>query len=205
MSKNLAFTTDSPFSGAVVDTATGDTLYEIAREIGERGKSHPDSVLSIRDVRRGEVVATWERAYDRHRDRVTVDGQTRPLGEWLLQKDALSPSTLYLVTPDGEEYVWKQSARPKSTFELVHTKTQRTIAKSRPGHLALHYLKPFGTPCPKTLSLDLEPEAVAMSDTVLLSFAILEGSRQEQRMANTTYRWTGHGGDAGRTTVPAGP
>ena len=89
---------------------------------------------------------------------------------------------------------------------MVQTKTQRTIAKSRPGHLALHYLKPFGTPCPKTLSLDLEPEAVAMSDTVLLSFAILEGSRQEQRMANTTYRWSGGGVvSAGRTAVPAGP
>ena len=92
----------------------------------------------------------------------------------------------------------------------MHTKTQRTIAKSRPGHIALHYLKPFGTSCPKTLSLDLEPEAVAMLDTVLLSFAILEGTRQEQRMANTTYRWSG--GDvvdtalsAGRTAVPAGP
>ena len=95
-------------------------------------------------------------------------------------------------------------------MQLVHTKTQRTIAKSRPGHLALHYLKLFGTPCPKTLSLNLEPEATAMLDTVLLSFAILEGNRQEQRMANTTYRWTG--GDvvvtalsAGRTVVPAGP
>ncbi|KAI0767433.1 hypothetical protein C8Q74DRAFT_1280343 [Fomes fomentarius] len=196
---NITYTTDSPPSGTAVDTATGSPLYEINTELGSPGQSHTHSTTTIRDVRqgdsvsRGTMVAVWVHAFNRDDDCVTIHGQTRPLVEWLPETNTPSRARK-LVAPDGQEYVWKQSARPKGTFELVHTNSERTVVTSHHGHPARHYgLKLFGASrsVPKYLNLDVAHEAASdqLLPAVLLSFAVLEGARREQALANNAYRW----------------
>ncbi len=89
---NITYTTDNTLNSTVVDTATGNALYEISTELGNSGQSQIHSTTTIWDLRRGgrEAVAVWARAYIRDNDCVTVNAHSRPLAEWLRKKDPLS-------------------------------------------------------------------------------------------------------------------
>ena len=90
---NIAYTSDNTLNSTVVDTATGNPLYEVCTELGCPGQPQTHSTTTIRDLRgqdKPETVAVWVRAHDRHNDRITINGQNCSLAEWLRKKDVLS-------------------------------------------------------------------------------------------------------------------
>ncbi|EIW59725.1 uncharacterized protein TRAVEDRAFT_28753 [Trametes versicolor FP-101664 SS1] len=161
----LDFLSNSPLNSAVVDAATGETLYTIStpRTLGTRATTVCDAA--------GKTVALYRRHWGR--GEVELHGVTRDVSSWLVSDGVFSSSKRF-VAPDGRTYVWKKQWGT-SEFELVDDQTQQLVAKSSG---ARSVLRPSDR-----MSLEISPQAVPILDAVVLSFIICEKNRRGKNAA----------------------
>ena len=84
---NVSFASDDPLNSAVVNDATGETLFHISTPF-----RFGTQVTTLRDAGKRVVVATYEHRWGK--DRVTFRGETRYVAQWLPKKSWLSKFVL---------------------------------------------------------------------------------------------------------------
>ncbi|KAH9927936.1 uncharacterized protein BXZ73DRAFT_48691 [Epithele typhae] len=162
MTTNLSFSSTSPFNSLIVDTATGETLFETTTpfKFGAR-------TTTLYNPRQ-EVVGMYERRWGR--DTVTFHGETHPLSEWLPHCGAFASRSRRFSAPNGKAYEWRRRSGA-AALKLVATDTGRTVAKAHRAHRD------------QQLSVDLEPELAPFLDEVMFSFIICEERRRRTAYA----------------------
>ncbi|KAJ8473614.1 hypothetical protein ONZ51_g7759 [Trametes cubensis] len=188
--RKLHFFSQQPANSAVIDSATGNVLYEFFttdattdtasnQHGGERVK-----VTTMWNAQR-QVVALYTHGAS-SKEEVTYSGQTRSVDDWLLwsSKPAPTESTstsreCQFALPDGKKYKWtyhedgtrnrRFSMFPSdqtTTYELFECETGQFLANGhRPQRGGLFA-------CTKKLKLDVMADGEAMLDAIVLTFVL---------------------------------
>ena len=85
---NVTFLSADPLNSALVDLAGGGHLYDIATECHYASRD-VRSTTTVRDPA-GTLVAVWERAHRRERDRITFHDKMHVVSDWLPKKSPIS-------------------------------------------------------------------------------------------------------------------
>ncbi|KAI0767449.1 hypothetical protein C8Q74DRAFT_1172399, partial [Fomes fomentarius] len=161
----VSFLNDDPMNSDVVNSATGERLYDITTPF-TLGRSK----TTLRDGQ-GQVVAVYTRGW--RENSVTYLGQTRDVSDWLQKTLALPRRTLSYWTftaPNGKVYKWKQTAFSRS-FEVTDTQTHAIVALTHSATLGILSPKRY-------MRIELNAELMPFLDAFVLSFVICEGKRR---------------------------
>ncbi|PIL29109.1 hypothetical protein GSI_09157 [Ganoderma sinense ZZ0214-1] len=161
---NISWTSGDPFNAEVVDNGSEQVLFHLDTPFQLIG-----SVTTMTDAQ-GQVVAEYERRPVGY-DRVTYQGQTHRVSDWLPTNGFFS-SSRRLQAPDGKTYLWK--AKSGAKFKLVNERSDAVVATTHAANL--------GILSPKhNIIIDAGFEVVAFLDLVVLSFLICESERQARQ------------------------
>ncbi|KAL1950068.1 hypothetical protein VTO73DRAFT_5190 [Trametes versicolor] len=161
---NVSFTSSGLTNSAVVDSATGKTLFEVSTPFS----LHYNTTL--RDAQ-NNVVGEFKQGMVH--DEVTYQGRTMRVSEWLPKKSILSRSRTF-VAPDGRSYRWDTGGMWKAGWRLFDCETGELVA-------SVHSKKLFSK---KKMNIDVIQEGLPILDAIVLSFLVCELlSRREQSVA----------------------
>ncbi|KAI1782830.1 hypothetical protein LXA43DRAFT_387068 [Ganoderma leucocontextum] len=161
---SVSWTSRDPFNAEVVDHASGQVIFHLDTPF----KIFGTRVTTMTDAQ-GRVVAEYERRLGY--DRVTYQGQTHRVSDWL-PKNGLFSSARRLHAPDGKTYVWKEKMGGK--FKLVDARSDAVVARTHAANLGIFSER-------HNIIIDAGPEIVAFLDVIVLSFVICEGERRARQ------------------------
>ncbi|KAF8494503.1 hypothetical protein JB92DRAFT_2996323 [Gautieria morchelliformis] len=162
---NVTFLQSDPLTNVVVDSSTGQHLYEV-KTSSWKAAARTTTVRSLKPgvaSGQGQIIAAeihWRAlAYST----ITLHGNTMRIKDWLAKTSALSPSRK-LVAPDGNSYVWSRSP---GKFTLTDVDTNTQVAQSHRYKIGL-----FGAS--RKMNIDISSQAMDFQDIIVVSFIILE-------------------------------
>ncbi|TBU23530.1 hypothetical protein BD311DRAFT_731133 [Dichomitus squalens] len=159
---DISFVSTDPFNTEVIDSATGNLLYDIET---------PFKLLRKRTTTiwtaRKKVVGLYERSWGHNR--VAYLGETRKVAEWLPKESPMSSSRTF-VAPNQKVYTWTLASG--GTFKLFDAATQAAVAETRYTSAGTRSRKPH-------ISINIGAELVPFLDAVLLAFLICEDERRD--------------------------
>ncbi|OJT15356.1 hypothetical protein TRAPUB_8066 [Trametes pubescens] len=166
---NLSFICkfSSPTNSVVVDSATGERLFEFATPFG----LHWRTVTTLRDAQSnvvGEHKSGWTR------DEVTYQGRTMLMSDWLVKKGLSSR-----FVPRGLFVAGMQHLLDCQTGALVargHRKRTRLFSSSG-----------------EKLNIDVPPDGLPLLDAIVFSFFLCELMARRKESANNGFGVGGAG------------
>ncbi|TBU23539.1 hypothetical protein BD311DRAFT_810665 [Dichomitus squalens] len=165
---NISWTSTDAFNATLIDDASGQTLFTIQSPF-----SLKKQVITLSDAR-GQVVGEYESQLGRH-DRVTYQGQTRRLSEWLTKKHWYS-TYRQVHAPNGKTYMWKEHHSLSGRLKLVEEQSDASVAES--------HLKNLGFSSDKhNMQINASPEVVPFLELVVFSFVVCESERRMRNYA----------------------
>ncbi|KAI0822029.1 hypothetical protein BC628DRAFT_1341056 [Trametes gibbosa] len=158
----LVFVSGKVDNSSVVDSATGQAVYEVSTPSGLRNKT-----TSVRDAHGNEVGAYKPGLLH---DTVTRQGQTTRVSEWLVKKKIMARARQF-VASNGKEYKWvfEWDIRGDKGVKLFECEMGRQVAHA--------HRKPFtqwSFKSSKAMSIDVSPDVLEILDDIMLSFIICE-------------------------------
>ncbi|EIW58307.1 uncharacterized protein TRAVEDRAFT_20355 [Trametes versicolor FP-101664 SS1] len=162
----------SPTNSSVVDSATGERLFEFATPFG----LHWRTVTTLRDADR-RMVAEYKTGWTR--DEVTYLGRTMLMSDWLVKKSVLSSNRIF-VAPDGRSYEWEKDgmAQGGNEYKLLDCQTGELVAQ---GHRK-RARRLFSSS--EKLNIDVLPDGLPILDAIVFSFFLCELMARRRESAN---------------------
>ncbi|EIW59696.1 uncharacterized protein TRAVEDRAFT_46999 [Trametes versicolor FP-101664 SS1] len=161
---NVSFTSNKLTNSAVVDSTTGQLLFELTTPFGLRRHT------TLRDVQNNVIGAHQRGAIH---DEVTYQGQTMRVSEWLHRNSVFSSSRTFTAA-NGRSYKWEKGGMFNKGWQLSDCQTGQLVASA-------HNKKLFST---KKLNIEVVQDGLPILDAIVLSFLICElRSRRQQNAA----------------------
>ncbi|KAH9889833.1 hypothetical protein C8Q73DRAFT_141290 [Cubamyces lactineus] len=177
--RKLHFFSQQPTNSAVIDSATGNVLYEFfttdatTHTTNQLGRDERVKVTTMWNAQR-QVVALY--THGASKDEVTYSGQTRSVDDWLVWSSKPGPSGSACNTiqkcqfgfPDGKKYKWTYHSDDTRNrrFSLFECETSQFLANGyRPQRSGIF-------PCTRKLKLAVMADGEAMLDTIVLTFVL---------------------------------
>ncbi|KAL1940808.1 hypothetical protein VTO73DRAFT_7849 [Trametes versicolor] len=160
---NVSFPSFSPKNTPVINSATGEHLFQLSTPIGFRSRS--TTLWDAQDRMVGKYKTGWAH------DELTYHGQTMTLAEWLVERSGSCGRTF--LASNGRSYEWQWEILGSGGYKLIDCLTDKLIARGHRKH----------TRPSRKMSIDVLPEGYPFLDAIVLSFVLCERIREEQETA----------------------